>query len=178
MKKLITILSLLMISGCKPVELTTADKENLPSVAEIQNSLCKGISEKDLVYSAEELPFIEKEYGFKFAGLDGCNFYLDLRIVESKLAILSGGNVSSNLLGAAIGLKAAGSNTRKPEKKKEGVLGAYLEVYSDDEYFGIVYSSENGPKSLMLFVLGIDREDEDHVFGLIKRIEKKNYYKT
>ena len=91
---------------------------------------------------------------------------------------MSGGNVSSNLLGAAIGLKAAGSDTRQPETRKEGVFGAYLEVYSDDEYLGLVYSSEIGPKSLMLFVLGIDRENEDHVFGLIRRIEKKNYNKT
>lgn len=166
------VFSLLVLTGCEQKELTQEDQAKLPTLAEVQG-LCASYHSRDVNVSVTNIPLLEKTTTIVAEESNRCPIRAEIQIAEQHSHVLSSGTYAE-LSGAAMGLKVAGIEIKNMNAQKEGLRGRYFQMYRDNEYVGLAYSSYVKGKSLLFMIFGLAQAREEQAFELIRAVEERN----
>ena len=171
----VLIITTSFISGCDNSPLNAEERERLPDSMIVNSTICNEITPEQLLLDTVRIPMLHNQYSVEISDMQRCGMHMQMDMIHSKSFFPASNSHTQYFTATSIGLKTAGFTVEKKYHQAENILGKYMTVYNEDEFFGIVYSSFKGPRNITGFFFGIDEDRKDDVFAFIKQLEHRFY---
>ncbi|MDH5183912.1 MAG: hypothetical protein OEX12_08495 [Gammaproteobacteria bacterium] len=166
------------ICGCDNSPLSAEERERLPDSMIMNSTLCNEITPEQLLIEAVRIPMLHNQYSLEVSDMQRCGMHMQMDLIHSKSFFPASNSHAQYFTATSIGLKAAGFTVEKNYQQAENILGKYMAVYNEDEFFGIVYSSFKGTRNITGYFFGIPEFRTKDVFAFINQMEHRFYAPT
>lgn len=173
--RLCLLISIALISACDNGPISEKEKTRLPELIEINSTLCNNISPEQMIVDTVRIPLLQNQYSLEISDMQRCGMHMQTDLIHSKSLLPSSSGNGQYFTATSIGLKTAGFEVDKNYQQAENILGKYMSVSNEGEFFGLVYASDKGPRTITAYFFGMKEHRKKDVFAFINHLEHRFY---